>query len=169
MADDSKHIPDMRLHPDESYRNRDWLYDHYVNKKMSTTDISAMVGCSRSVIVRWLNKLKVPTRTKSESIALAKEQQRELTGDPNAPKHTPWPEACLPPTFDHPVRYKDNVDGVCGVCPKRKRCQRLMIEDSPIPLPCMAAIFSDIEAMWNQDPELLVDFIKYRYCSSNDK
>jgi hypothetical protein len=165
MAHDSHYIPDMRLHPDDSYRDYDWLYEHYVNQQLSTTDIAGLVGCSRSVIVRWLDKLGVPTRSKSEAIALAKEQQRELTGDPNAPKHRPWPEACLPPTADivNVHRYKNHIDGKCGSCSEYDYCHQLMIEDSPVPYPCMAAVFSDIEAMWNEDPMLLVEFIKRRY------
>lgn len=53
------------------YRNRDWLYEHYVILQESTYVMGQKAGCSYSTIRNWLHKFDIPVRTRSEGIFLA--------------------------------------------------------------------------------------------------
>ena len=44
------------------YRDRDWLYDKYINEQLSTTQIAKMLNVNHDTIWRWLKKFNIPTR-----------------------------------------------------------------------------------------------------------
>jgi hypothetical protein len=52
---------------EKPYWNREWLYNEYVNKSRSSTDIAKDFGVTDGAIIFWLNKLKIPCRTISET------------------------------------------------------------------------------------------------------
>lgn len=65
---------------DKQYRDRDWLYQHYVTEKYSGAEIAyLLVGCHPSTIYYWLKKHKIPVRTSSETQALKAEIQRKAS------------------------------------------------------------------------------------------
>jgi len=44
------------------YKNKEWLYQKYVNEKLSMNDIGHILNINKTVIYDWLNRLKIPTR-----------------------------------------------------------------------------------------------------------
>lgn len=55
------------------YQDRDWLYDKYVNEKLSTVEIARIYRdeesrwCDPNTISRWLKKHDIPMRTLAEA------------------------------------------------------------------------------------------------------
>jgi hypothetical protein len=47
---------------DPMYRDKEWLYHHYVVKGLSMSDISEMFWVSPMAIYKWLKKHDIPTR-----------------------------------------------------------------------------------------------------------
>jgi len=48
---------DLRL-----LRDRDWLYDQYINKRKSSTEIAEMIGCTSPTVLRHLRKHNIEVR-----------------------------------------------------------------------------------------------------------
>lgn len=46
---------------------REWLEEHYINKKMSVYECSDILGCSGGTIWKRLNEYNIPTRSYSEA------------------------------------------------------------------------------------------------------
>lgn len=44
------------------YRNKDWLYDKYINEQLSTRQIAKILNVSQKTILNWLNKYNIQTR-----------------------------------------------------------------------------------------------------------
>ena len=44
------------------YRNKDWLYEHYIVKKMTSREIAEKVDVHYGTINKWLRKLNIPVR-----------------------------------------------------------------------------------------------------------
>ena len=53
-----------------SYRNREWLYNQYVNELKSSKEIGSMCGVGHRLILSWLYKFDINTRSASESTAI---------------------------------------------------------------------------------------------------
>ena len=45
------------------YRNRFYLYQQYVTLDLSTITIAQNLGCSKSIIARWLVKFNIPRKS----------------------------------------------------------------------------------------------------------
>ena len=52
------------------YRDKEWLFQKYVDEKLSTQQIARMLGCSDGTVWQWLKKHNIPTRSKSEALKL---------------------------------------------------------------------------------------------------
>lgn len=69
---------------DETYRNRDWLYKHYVVQNKTLAEISREIKIKNETIKNWLVKHKIPLKTPSESRARMLEtndEYREYLGN----------------------------------------------------------------------------------------
>lgn len=44
------------------YKNREWLWEHYVEKELSTYQIAGRLGCGYQTVCRWLEELDIPRR-----------------------------------------------------------------------------------------------------------
>lgn len=49
------------------YRNKEWLFEQYINKKKSMSDIAKICNVSSSTIRKWLIKFDIKIRTYSEA------------------------------------------------------------------------------------------------------
>jgi len=49
------------------YRNKDWLVEHYIDKKYSSLVLAKICGCSGTTIRNWLRKFNIKIRSKSEA------------------------------------------------------------------------------------------------------
>jgi hypothetical protein len=59
------------------YKNRDWLYEHYITKRYSQGDIAKSCGVCQNTIRHWMTKFKIPFRGKEiYHTAEFKEKQR---------------------------------------------------------------------------------------------
>ena len=52
------------------YKDKKWLYNKYINEKLSTYQIAPLCNTSSPTIRRWLIKYEIPIRSLSESIHL---------------------------------------------------------------------------------------------------
>lgn len=52
------------------YRDRNWLYDQYINKLRSTKEIGKICGVGHRLILSWLNEFNIETRNASLSTAI---------------------------------------------------------------------------------------------------
>lgn len=52
------------------YKNKDWLYQEYIIKKISKREIAQRCKCDHGTITRYLHKFNIPIRTLSEAIKL---------------------------------------------------------------------------------------------------
>lgn len=52
---------------EKKYRNKDWLYDQYWNKKKSSFEIAKERNVSSSVVRKWMKKFNIPRRSASEA------------------------------------------------------------------------------------------------------
>lgn len=62
------------------YKNRDWLYEHYVVLQESTYDIAQKAGCDRETIRRWLHKFDISVRSIFEACRNYLDLSDELSG-----------------------------------------------------------------------------------------
>jgi len=53
------------------YRNKKWLYQKYVEEKLSMEEIGKLINCPYSLIFLWLHKLNIPIRSRSEALKLS--------------------------------------------------------------------------------------------------
>ena len=56
------------------FKNREILYQKYVVEKMSTTKIAGLVGTGHRTVCRWMIKLGIPRRSKSEANIIFREK-----------------------------------------------------------------------------------------------
>ncbi len=63
----------------EKYRDRDWLYKHYIILQESTTFIAQEAGCAHSTIRNWLHGFNIPVRARGEGIFLARRNYLDLS------------------------------------------------------------------------------------------
>lgn len=45
-----------------SYRDKDWLYDNYINKKLTSVEIAEKCSCDISTVCNWLRRYNISTR-----------------------------------------------------------------------------------------------------------
>ena len=50
---------------ERKYRNREWLYEEYVEKRRPITDIADELGCDHTTISKWRRKLGIPKPSRS--------------------------------------------------------------------------------------------------------
>lgn len=50
----------------KKYRNKEWLYNKYINEKLTTIEIGKLCDCSNALISSWLKKYDIPVRTPTE-------------------------------------------------------------------------------------------------------
>jgi hypothetical protein len=151
VSDVRQAIKDMKLSPDDTYRDRDWLYKHYVEEQLSSVKMAEMVGCARSTIQHWLNKHDIQMRSKSEAMTI------RYSGE-HSPTPTTWPDDCIPPAFEPPLtRHRG---GKCAVCEHIAYCDRIKNEESVMPYPCQAIRLSDIIGLWMEEPARLIELFE---------
>jgi len=61
------------------YRNRDWLYEHYVEMEESTYAIAQEADCNHMTILNWLRKFDIPTRTLGKAMFLAQRNYLDVS------------------------------------------------------------------------------------------
>lgn len=71
-------------------KNRDWLYQKYWIKKLTTREIAKLCGINKKTLLYWMKKLKVKRRTLSEShkgkkqsLATIQKRVEKMSGDKN--------------------------------------------------------------------------------------
>lgn len=62
----------------DTYRNKDWLINQYINGLKSTKEIENEFGINSSIISKWLKKFKISARSISESKKLYHLKRGEL-------------------------------------------------------------------------------------------
>lgn len=68
----------------KEHQNKDWLFDAYCNKKMTTYAIADKCGCSDVTVGNYMRKFGMPLRPASENKKLAYQQ------NPNLKNNTPF-------------------------------------------------------------------------------
>lgn len=63
----------------ENYKNKEALYDLYVNHELSMTKIGELFNVDSAAIYWFLNKFNIPTRSRSEAVHIARKNQVSLT------------------------------------------------------------------------------------------
>lgn len=58
--------------PAQSFREKEWLEEHYVHRQKSCKDIAEEFGVTDAAIVFWLRKHDIPRRSVSEARAIKK-------------------------------------------------------------------------------------------------
>jgi len=53
------------------YQNKNWLYERYVNRKLSTREIAKKYNFKKTTIHYWLKVLKIPIRTRLEALKIS--------------------------------------------------------------------------------------------------
>jgi len=61
------------------YKNRDWLYEHYVVLQESTYAMAQEADCGHTAIWKWLHKFNIPIRARGEATFLAKRNYLDLS------------------------------------------------------------------------------------------
>ncbi len=59
--------------------NKKWVYNKYINKKLSTEQIGKLCGVSHTTIGRWLKKFNIPVRPLGEAFHLVKANHCNLS------------------------------------------------------------------------------------------
>jgi len=57
----------QKSYKDTKLYDREWLYNKYWEEELCTSEIGAIIGCDRTVVLRALRKLNIPSRSMSES------------------------------------------------------------------------------------------------------
>lgn len=52
----------------KSYQNKSWLYQKYINEKLSSIEIAKICNCNYQNILYWLENFKIKRRTMSEAM-----------------------------------------------------------------------------------------------------
>jgi len=55
------------MDPSVTYKNYDWMYQKYIVEELSTPKIADVVGCGSTTVFRWLRKLGIRPRSRSEA------------------------------------------------------------------------------------------------------
>ncbi len=63
----------------EKYRDKEWLQEQYHGQQLSANDISNKCDCSKSTILRWLDKHNIDKRDKSEAAKIRAERYPHTT------------------------------------------------------------------------------------------
>ena len=58
----------------EDYRDKEWLREKYHDERLSASDISDLCDCSKSTILRWLDRHDIDKRDKSEAAKIRAER-----------------------------------------------------------------------------------------------
>lgn len=61
------------------YRNRKWLYNKYINEKLSSNKIAKICNVNTQTICDWLRKYNIPIRSRSEANHLASDNHCDLS------------------------------------------------------------------------------------------
>jgi hypothetical protein len=113
--------------PRRPYWDRDWLYNEYVTKQRTTSEIAADFGITDNGIWFWLRKHGIKTRTMNETRAI---KHWGLTGEKNGmygvkgSDNPNWKGGCTP---DRQALYcSKEWANACGFVWKRDKatCQR---------------------------------------------
>lgn len=73
-------LPGEHWRPEQPFRDREWLLEHYVWLGESAGDIAAQFGVTGAAVMHWLRRHGIPRRTVSEARAL---KSWGLTGSTN--------------------------------------------------------------------------------------
>lgn len=52
----------------KAYKDKDWLYDHYITRGTSTAEMCRLSGVTKETILKYLKKYEIPIRKKSVAI-----------------------------------------------------------------------------------------------------
>ena len=61
------------------YKNKEWLYNKYINEELSTVQIADMFEVCANAISKWLVKYNIPRRSRAEATYLASGNHCELS------------------------------------------------------------------------------------------
>ena len=61
------------------YTNKEWLFDHYINKNLSPNEIADLLKVGRTVIRKWLKKLNIPIRNSSSACKISSKHNAAKT------------------------------------------------------------------------------------------
>ena len=64
-----------RIKEKKLYMDREWMCQRYLEEKCNLVDIALECGVSQMTVHRWLRKLDIPIRERSESVALGKSRK----------------------------------------------------------------------------------------------
>ena len=64
-----------------SYKNKEVLYDLYVNKQMSTHEIAKMFDVVQGTIYTFIRKYNIPTRSMGEGQSIKRTNHCDVTPD----------------------------------------------------------------------------------------
>jgi len=69
----------------ELYKNKDWLYQKYWGKKLSTAEIAKLYDVNQRTVGRWLKRLNIKIRTNSDSKKLYYSKHPGIQKGENSP------------------------------------------------------------------------------------
>lgn len=60
--------------------DRDWLYQKYINEKLSRNQIAKLVGCGGTTVLRYMKKFNIKRRSQKEALKIDnnRKEKREL-------------------------------------------------------------------------------------------
>ena len=60
-------------------RDKDWMYDHYINKNLSCGEIAKIIGCTGTAVLQYMMQYDIPVRDSSERQKLASVYRNKKT------------------------------------------------------------------------------------------
>jgi len=97
----------------DKYKDRDWMYEHYVVLQESSTVMAKIAGCGRITILNWLHRFDIPVRSSFEAnrnyLNISQELldllEGELLGDGCIQMHSQRSAR-----YNHGSKYKEYVE-----------------------------------------------------------
>jgi len=105
-----------------SYKDKEWLRDHYVSKELSQKEIADMCDVTKPTIKYWLEKFEIPIRDKSEAAKIRAERYPHTT-DAGA-EALSRNRSIHPNFFTHKDKGYERIG--CGVTKKQIQHHRLL-------------------------------------------
>lgn len=63
-------INNVGIMKEKTYHGREWLYDHYVDKKESLKEMATLCSVTPVAVLNWMKKHNIPRRSPGESVRL---------------------------------------------------------------------------------------------------
>jgi len=101
------------------YRNKEWMYNQYINKKMSSKEIGNFCGVNHRMILNWLKRHNIQIRSISEGTSIGQINDKKLL-DIKVPRNRKLCFKCGDILkFDEFRKHKGTKDGLqiyCKLC-----------------------------------------------------